>query len=318
MQPVSLERGEAMQRNISRIIFFFWALLASTVAYTVPRDFSLEEKKQNFSRENPCHSAVETDRFLSRAFETASEPSGREVASTDKRMDKKEEVARPVNRSQTETPECGCPDSTETLSPTPPPADAVHFLLIGRRPQSPLAAILMVVTLVPENYAHLTAINPASRVPFKGQLCPIGELLARGANHDRLNRAAAELSGLEPQFYIDLNLDGFVKMINLLDREEHNPAGTAASRHAHPAGGSGKDVLSFLCDYQVQGAEKEKLLIDYLLKACNIRATSSGLKLLWIGYHHLKTDLSLSDLIQIRTVSEKISPQEISLTVIDH
>jgi len=82
----------------------------------------------------------------------------------------------------------------------------------------------MVVSLIPESCARLTAVDPAIEVAFEDRHCPIGELLAQGAGHDCLYRAITEISGLEPQFYIDLNLHGFIEMIDLLQKKALKPS----------------------------------------------------------------------------------------------
>lgn len=192
--------------------------------------------------------------------------------------------------------------------------DAVHFLLIGRWPQSQAATVLMVVTLIPEECALLTAIDPLIEVVSRGKCYPLGELLARDPDRNSLYRAVTGLSGLKPQFYIELDLNGFLRMTALLDDER--PHGTpAAAARGDPSGG-GRELLALISDSQARNAEKERLLIDYLLAASQISSTRLGLKLLWLGYHSLATDLSLGDLLQLRTVSEKISPLEVSFSSI--
>ena len=192
--------------------------------------------------------------------------------------------------------------------------DTIHFLLIGRWPQSQAATVLMVVTLIPEECALLTAIDPLIEVVSRGKCYPLGELLARDPDRNSLYRAVTGLSGLKPQFYIELDLNGFLRMTALLVDE--GPHGTpAAAARVDPSVG-GRELLALISDSQARTAEKERLLIDYLLAASQISSTRLGLKLLWLGYHSLATDLSLGDLLQLRTVSEKISPLEVSFSSI--
>lgn len=310
-----------MPRFASLIVFCFLALLFCTIAYTIQQDspFLTEQKKQSSlpSGERTDH-LKERKAALNSIFKAESAPSDRETTLFGGKADENKETVI-VNKPQLEAakPERpGRKEGSSTALPYHQAEDAVHFLLIGRWWKNPSAEILMIVTLVPESCARLTAIDPAIEVTFEEQLCPIGELLARGADHDCLYRAIAELSGLKPQFYIDLNLDGFIEMIDLLHKKGHKTASTVTSECTQLTGGGGKDLLSLLCDFKAQTAVKEELLIGYLLMARDIQSTSLGLKLLWIGYQSLTTDLGLSDLVQVRDVTGKISPLEVSLTVI--
>ena len=193
----------------------------------------------------------------------------------------------------------------------------IHFLLIGRWWKIPAAEVLMIVTLVPERCAFLTAMDPSVEVKTGGNTRPIGELLDSEDSRKELYRALASLTGLKPQFYIDLNLHGFVEMLDLLQRESRS---AGASRRGKAIKLNidleGEEVLKLMSDPATPTAKKEKILLELLLAACKIQFTKSGLELLWIGFHNLKTDLSLQDLLEVRKVTQEISPFDINLTEI--
>ncbi len=190
----------------------------------------------------------------------------------------------------------------------------IHFLLIGRWWNDPAAEVLMMVTLVPGGCARLTVLDPAAGVELKAKPCPIGELLERGGSRDQLYLAVTSLTGLTPQFYIDLNLYGFVEMIGLLQKDGHDGASSGRRAASPPKTGfDGNEVLLLLNDASAPTAAKEEMLIELLLAACEIQFTKLGLKLLWMGYHNLKTDLSLKDLLEVRKVTQGISPADVSL-----
>ena len=197
--------------------------------------------------------------------------------------------------------------------------DNIHFLLIGRWWKSPAAEVLMIVTLVPERCAFLTAVDPSVEVKTGGSTRPIGELLDLDGEDSRkeLYRALTSLTGLKPQFYIDLNLHGFAAMLDLLQRESGS---AAASRGGKAVKLSidldGGEILKLMSNPATPTSKKEKILLELLLAACKIQFTRSGLELLWIGYHNLKTDLSLQDLLEVRKVTQEISPFDIDLTEI--
>lgn len=197
----------------------------------------------------------------------------------------------------------------------------IHFLLIGRWWEEPSAEVLMMVTLIPGSRARLTAVDPAIEVTLGNRSCQIGKLSAPGSDYGQLYRAITGLTGLAPQFYIDLNLHGFIKIIDLLQKTGLDNAsscntGTVPPGYAQLAQTNGDKALLLLNDFTAQTAVKEELLIGYLLIAREIQFTKPGLELLWMGYHNLKTNLTLSDLLQIRKVTQGISPTDVSLTEI--
>ncbi|MGI6600535.1 MAG: hypothetical protein ACOX3N_01690 [Dethiobacteria bacterium] len=313
-----------MQRFTSLIIICFLALFFCTIAYTIQQDASFlpEQNKEGSlpSEERSNHLLKERKATLNPALRNESKASELEINPFGREVDeKKKTTIAPELRLEAKTPEpSGRKKSSSAALQYRQTEEDVHFLLIGRWWKNPSAEILMVVSLIPESCARLTAVDPAIEVAFEDRHCPIGELLAQDAGHDCLYRAITEISGLEPQFYIDLNLHGFIEMIDLLQKEGPQ---AVSSHNIEPeyikiAGGSGDDLLSFLIDFTAPPDAKEELLIGYLLMASKLQSTGTGLKLLWIGYQNLKTDLSLSDLIQVRNVTGGISPLEVSLTVI--
>ena len=103
--------------------------------------------------------------------------------------------------------------------------NSIHFLLVGRWWDDPVTEVLVMVTLIPGGCARLTSLDPAIGVQLEGEPCPLGEMLKRGGSREQLHRAVTSLTGLAPQFYIDLNLHGFIEMIGLLQKR----TGAAAS-----------------------------------------------------------------------------------------
>lgn len=302
-----------MRRCAYLTTFLILTLLFCTVAGAIRQDFAFSAKPGEQGASPPGESSREHLRgkdallnFVVRQAD-AGKPGG------ESRPAEKKEAAGPTPQEKAAAPESFAPkEKGAALSAE----EAVHFLLIGRR-QSRAAEVLMVVTLVPESCALLTAIDPAIEVAFGEKRCSIGELPAKSACRDSLYRAVAGLSGFKPQFYIEIDLDGLHQMTELLDREKESAAPAVAAKGEHPGEG-GRKLLSLICDFHAATAEKEELLIDYLLTACEISSTSQGLKLLWLGYRHLTTDLSLSDLLSLRAVSQKISPFKVSFSTITH
>lgn len=308
-----------MGRSLHPILFILLASLLWTMAYAVQQDAppcpGREGQEPPPAGESP-HYFIDKNNELLKLLPPAAEPPAGETTPGDGIG---EQSAGPESGSGEQTVPPERPVAAE--SPPPPrqpcpPAEAVHFLLIGRWRQSPSARMLMTVTLVPENCALLTAIDPAVEVVREGQRCPVGALLTRDDGRAQLYGAMEELSGLRPQFCIELNLEGFIEMVDLLWEEGPQTVSAVHREDDRPPRESGAELLALLCDFQSQDAVKEARLVDCLLRACAIRTTRLGLKLLWMGYHNLSTDLSLGDLIQLRKISEQISPLEVSLTTI--
>lgn len=191
--------------------------------------------------------------------------------------------------------------------------NSIHFLLIGRWWEDPTPGVLMMVTLVPGGYARLIAIDPSTGVESGGKPTPIGGLLRQGG--DLLSPAVTSLTGLRPQFYIDLNLHGFTEMVDLLPK---NGDGLPHRNGTSPSGSryDGKEMLLLLGDTAATTAAKEEALVKLLRAACEIQFTKLGLKLLWMGYHNLETDLSLKDLLEVRKVTQGIAPTDVILVEI--
>lgn len=204
----------------------------------------------------------------------------------------------------------------EKALPGRPPEEegnCIHFLLIGRSWEETAAKVLMMVTLVPGQCARITALDPAAIIIHDNISCPIGELPEQHGR-DRLYQAVTSLTGLTPQFYIDLNLNGLVEMIDLLKKRDGEGGPSRSGAVSTPEWFfDGNEMLQLLSDAGAPAEAKEKALVQLLLAACEIQFTPLGLKLLWIGYHNLKTDLSLEDLLEIRKVTQGIAPTDVSL-----
>mgnify|MGYP000846908610 CR=1 FL=1 len=173
--------------------------------------------------------------------------------------------------------------------------------------------MVMVVTLVPRRCARLTALDPETAVELNGASCPLGELLKRGGGPEQLYPAVRSLTGLTPRFYIDFNLHGFVEMVGLLAEAGYGGAAPCSRGAASPGESplDGKEILRMLNDGAVPAAVKERSLVELLVASSKIQFTSLGLKLLWMGYHNLKTDLTLRDLLELRKVSQEIAPTDV-------
>lgn len=192
--------------------------------------------------------------------------------------------------------------------------EKVHFLLIGRWWKEATTEVLMTVTLVPESCARLTALDPSIEVELGHTTCPVGALLEPGEDREQLYAAVRSLTGVKPQFYIDLNMHGFIQMLDLLQKESRGKGGGKTKKtKAHF---NGDEVLKVMNDPATPTGVKEKILLELLLAACRIQFTGPGLELLWIGYHNMKTDLNLGDLLEVRKITQDISPHEVSLTEI--
>lgn len=196
-------------------------------------------------------------------------------------------------------------------------SNSIHFLLIGRWWEEPAATMLIMVTLVPGSCARFTALDPTIEVLIGERRCAIGQLLEQEESANLLYPAINDLTGLTPQFYIDLNLHGFVDMVDLWRKEAPGVASSFSKSIPSPKPGfDGNKMLLLLNDASVPTAAKEDILVELLLNACEIQFTKLGLKLLRIGYHNLKTDLNLRELLHIRNIAQTISPTNVNLTEI--
>lgn len=190
----------------------------------------------------------------------------------------------------------------------------LHFLLIGRRPEDKLPDVLMVVTLVPETLTRLLSLDPAATAGHAGQ--DVAALLASPKAKDHreayrsLVEAAGEITGRTISFYIELNLDGFVEMVDLL-------GGCPELPEASPERGNlleGETLLYNLTNSPDHGlAEKQDLITALLETARDAEGTALGLKLLWTGYRNLRTDITLQDLLRVRAITQQIQPDRVYL-----
>lgn len=204
------------------------------------------------------------------------------------------------------------PRNKGNILPAPQPRmenNCIHFLLVGRFWEEPAAKVLMMVTLVPGQCARITALDPAAKVEMDNINCSVGELPEQHGDRDRLYRAVTSLTGLTPQFYIDLNLKGLAEMIDLLQKREEKGGAASSPEWLY----DGEEMLQLLINAGSPAEAREKALVQLLLAACEIQFTPLGLKLLWMGYHNLKTDLSLEDLLKIRKITQGIAPTDVSL-----
>lgn len=195
--------------------------------------------------------------------------------------------------------------------------DSIHFLLLGRTWDCKTVDFLMIVTLHHGSHSILTAVDPAIEYDFNGLAIPAAAIMEHGGTYEDLVRAAAAITGLKPQFYIDLNIHGFIEMVEMLGGIDQNVYRTLAdtgTRAAINAGAlDGTALLSLLKDPEVNVKDKENLIIALLMTARDIQHTTLGLNLLWTGYHNIKTSLGLGDLLEIRRVTQEISPTRVIL-----
>ena len=209
----------------------------------------------------------------------------------------------------------GGPEEKDKKTASKP--DYIHFLLLGSEGSTGEVKLLIVNTLVTGKEARLTAIDPATPVLFEGKPIALGMLLKESNDYGLVCQAAALASGLTPQFYIDLKLEGFSEMIALLGGIEHE-GGAASVTTAELNRFTGPEILKILRDPQINTRKKEALIIDMLLTAREVDNTSLGLALLWTGYKNLKTNLGLEDLLELRKVTQGISPTAVSLREIKY
>ena len=192
-------------------------------------------------------------------------------------------------------------------------ADSIHFLLLGSRGGAEGAGLIIIITLVTGKEAHLTLIDPSIPSGAADGSEPIGALLNNGrGGYGLICEATESISGITPQFYIDINLDGFSEMIELLGGIEH-AGGSDAVVLAGLERYSGPDILKVLGNPDITIIDKEALIISMLITARDVDNTSLGLALLWTGYKNIKTNLSLNDLLQLRRVTQQISPTTVTL-----
>lgn len=307
-----------MQRLALFFVLCLFALLLCSVAANLPQKSPLLPEKAEVP---PAH-AGEKDNPLIEKREFFRKNPGLFFHAAGKRPDSDAafpEIKEIENETAAPVEEAPAPENPPRKQERPlkqlPGEDknSIHFLLTGRWWEDEAAEVIMMVTLVPGRCARIAALDPETGVQLEEKTCPIGELLKRGGSRDQLYLAVTSLTGLTPRFYIDLNLHGFVEMAGLLAKKD-GPGGDSPGSRA--ASFDGKELLQMLNDASVPTAAKEKSLIELLVAACEIQFTPLGLKLLWMGYHNLKTDLSLRDLLEVRKVTQGIAPTDVIFTEI--
>ena len=207
--------------------------------------------------------------------------------------------------------------ATEKEASTPrPTSDSIHFLLLGRPWDNEMVQFVLMVTLTRGSHSLLTAVDPAFPAELEGAALPLGELLQRGGSYDDLCRSAAIITGMEPQFYIDLNMHGFMEMLDLLGGIDYDVYSTLSTSEPslvlNPDELGGENILRLLTEHNLSTAEKELLLVALLITARDIQHTTLGLSLLWTGYRNIQTNLGLNDLLELRRVTQGISPTRVS------
>jgi len=200
--------------------------------------------------------------------------------------------------------------------------ESIHFLLVGRTWEKKQLDFLMVVSLSPESHSKLTKIDPYYDVDHKGQTIPVGYLLAEGGDYADLYKVVANITGLTPSFYIDLNSHGFKEMLNILGGIDHNIFLSLTEKPSDIIANTeeldGAELIAILNDSDISTAIKEKLIISLLLSTRKVHNTARGLRILWTGYRNLKSDLGLNDLLAIRAVAVKICPTQVRLREISY
>ena len=182
-----------------------------------------------------------------------------------------------------------------------------HFLLIGRHPEEVVPAILMVVTLVPESCSSLLSLDPATLFAPAGR----ASLFTEAPSGRLLSAETGRLTGRNISFYLELNLDGFVTMVDLIGGSPEHPEAARNRGEILP----GKILLQRLTENRpgIKTGEKQELITALLETARDLEGSSLGLKLLLTGYRSLQTDMTLSDLLQLRAVTQKIRPDRVYL-----
>lgn len=187
----------------------------------------------------------------------------------------------------------------------------IHFLLLGRAWDSKEIIFLMIVTLFRGSHAILTAVEPAYPAEHEGIVIPVGKLLHKGGDYDDLCRLISQITGLEPQFFIDLNIYGFMEMIEMLGGVDPGVY-QALSKSINAVDLGGEEILRRLTDPGSSARKKEMHLTALLITAGNIRDNTLVLRLLWTGYRNIHSNLGLSDLLKIRRVTQDIPPTRVS------
>lgn len=300
-----------MQRLFSLIALSFFSLL---FCFTAAHSFQPQSSSPGKSSVEPPLQQVQ-HRSLPGSSSCEKFPlrsSRIEYRSTGRREEKKSTPppAKPPAKKEAASERC----RTKTPPEDRDNQNQIHFLLIGRWWEEESAQVLITVTLAPRRYALLTALSPAAEVKVGARSRPAGDLLNRGQDREQLYAALTALTGEKPQFYIDLNLHGFIQMVDLLQEAGADKKAGKAKKPKTDLDGDA--ILQLLDDPETPTAVKEKTLLRLLLAACKIQFTKAGVELLWTGYHNMKTDLTFKEILELRKVTQEISPRELILTEI--
>lgn len=200
--------------------------------------------------------------------------------------------------------------------------EALHFLLISRNWEQDEIVYITIVTLAPYSHAHLTTLNPDLPAPLKsGFRGPVKDMISRCGSYSKLVQTVDVITGLTPQFYIDLNMDGFFALTDILINANTGSSAALAkeANRLNPRLLSldGISIMNYLTEPEIDSLEKEALLIMLLVTSRDVQDTSTGMKLLWTGYRNIKTDLGLQDLLDVRRITQKISPEKVTLYEIE-
>ncbi len=209
--------------------------------------------------------------------------------------------------SENQLPQSGTPYLKKTMDDPLLPETGINFLLLGYRHSK--TEVLMVVSLIPGEAAALLAIHPDTINRAKdNRLVQIAATPMDPADRKALNKCLEEISGKKIQFMIELNLEGVAEMVDIMGGVKYSPdAGLPYELFIE-----GAQAIDLLVRESIPAREKQRLLQAILLKAGALELTKVGWALLKIGYHSLNTDLSVTDLLELRKVTHSISPYQMN------
>ncbi len=107
---------------------------------------------------------------------------------------------------------------------------------------------------------------------------------------------------------IGLDLGGVMEMIDIIggvhfDSDDMAPV-------AQPV--NGRRAVDLLTREPIPSRDKQRLLRDILFQTGSQELTKVGWTLLKIGYHSLSTDLTITDLLELRKVTHTITPDQMT------